>query len=243
MPAEQDRRRSVQSVEVGFRIFIALAEAEAGWSLGALATRLDMAPAKAHRYLQSLITTGLARQDAASGRYQLGAEALRVGLAALSRLNIAEAASAPLAALREALNQTCFLAVPASAGATVVRIEQPHLAITVNIRLGSVLASRRSATGRAVLAFGPVEPDDPVLAEARRQGVVGALGTLIPGMDAIAAPVRDHTGTLAGVLTVLGPHGGFDPDPAGEAAGALRRAAATVSRALGHETWAGRSSS
>jgi DNA-binding IclR family transcriptional regulator len=226
-----DRRQTVQSAEVGFRVFLALAEAGEGGSLAAIAARAGMPGAKAHRYLRSLIATGLAEQDPDTGRYALGPAALRVGVAALGRASVVRAAAAHLAALREETGQTCFLAVPAEAGPTVVLIEAPVQAVTVNIRLGSALPAELSASGRALRAFSGA-PDAE--AEAiRAAGCASVRGTVLPGVDAVAAPVLDHRGLVAGIVTLLGPTGAFDPAPEGRVAEAVRRAARAASVALG----------
>ncbi len=232
-----DRRQRVQSAEVGFRVFLALAEAGGGESLAAIAARAGMPGAKAHRYLRSLIATGLAEQDRATGRYALGPAALRVGVAALGRVSVVGAAAPHLAALRQETGQTCFLAVPAEAGPTVVLIESPIQAVTVNIRLGSALPADRSATGRLLRAWSGAA--DAEAAGIRAMGCAAVRGTVLPGVDAVAAPVLDHRGEVAGAVTLLGPTGAFDPAPDGAVAAAVRRAAADASAALGHGTASG----
>ena len=67
----------------------------------------------------------------ATNHYGLGREALRVGLAALNSMDVLKVAAAPLAQLRDDLNETCFLAVWGNQGATVVHIEASVRAVTV----------------------------------------------------------------------------------------------------------------
>jgi DNA-binding IclR family transcriptional regulator len=226
-----DRRQSVQSVEVGFGLFIALADVPEGASLSVLAGRAGMPAAKAHRYLKSLIATGLAEQDPGTGRYGLGPAALRVGVAALARIGVARAAARPLAALRDATGQTCFLAVPGEAGPTVVVIEAGAGSVIVNIRLGSTLPEH-SASGQVQRAW--ADPPPPALAAVRAAGLAAVEGTVLPGVSALAAPVLDHRGTLVGVMTLLGPSGTFPLTPSGREGTALREAAQAASREMGH---------
>lgn len=229
---DDGRRGRVRSVEVGARVFLALADApEGGDALAAVAARAGMPGAKAHRYLKSLVATGLAARDAATGRYALGPEALRVGVAALGRVSVVRAAAAPLAALRDETGQTCLLAVPAEAGPTVVLLEVPVRAVTVGARLGGVLPPDRSASGLALRAAAG-EPGAAMDA-IRQAGCAAISGAVLPGVDALASAVRDHTGAARAAVALLGPSGGFDADPSGPVAEAVRRAAAAVSRALG----------
>src|SRR5690348_7719291 len=83
----------VQSIEVGMRLLTALAEAGGEKGLNALAAAAGMPPAKAHRYLVSLTRSGFVEQDAATGRYALGTQAVWVGLVALGRTDIVQAAA------------------------------------------------------------------------------------------------------------------------------------------------------
>jgi DNA-binding IclR family transcriptional regulator len=57
---------------------------------------------------------------------------------------------------------------------------------------------------------------------------------MLPGVLALAAPIFDHEGTLAAVITALGPVGFFDDARDGETAQELRRAAHMVSGRLGY---------
>mgnify|MGYP000470456320 FL=1 len=66
--------------------------------------------------------------------------------------------------LRESLRVTCFIAVMGNMGPTVMRMEEPSLPVTVNIRPGSVLPLLWSASGQAFLAFS----DDEALQNTAR---------------------------------------------------------------------------
>src|SRR5262245_29841347 len=87
-PTASQRRRGIQSVDVGFRVLAALAAEPEAAALGAIAKRAALSPSQAHRYLASLIASGMAVQNAASGRYELGPQAIQIGLAALARTDV-----------------------------------------------------------------------------------------------------------------------------------------------------------
>ena len=67
----------------------------------------------------------------------------------------------------------------------------------------------------------------------RAQGCATVRDLLAPGISAVAAPIRQHDGHVAAVLTALGASGGFDPAPQGPIAARVMREAAEISRALG----------
>lgn len=215
-PAETSGKQKVRSAEVGTDILKALAELSPATSLSRLAEHVGMPASKVHRYLQALIASGFAVQDASTNHYSLGREALRVGLAALDSMDVLKSAAAPLAELRDELNETCFLAVWGNRGATVVQVEQAVRAVTVVTQVGSVLPLLGSSTGLVFAAFLPEREvaelreeelagraDHPladpaayaVLLEGiRARGLHAIHGLLMPGVEALSAPVFDAAG-------------------------------------------------
>ena len=128
--SDSNGKQKVRSAEVGTDILKALAELSPSTSLSRLAEHVQMPASKVHRYLQALIASGFAEQNAATNHYGLGREALRVGLAALNSMDVLKVAALPLSELRDELNETCFLAVWGNQGATVVHIEPAVCALT-----------------------------------------------------------------------------------------------------------------
>lgn len=251
-PATPPRlQQGVRSVETGMRLLMALAGAGRPMALGDLAAAAGMGPAKAHRYLVSLIRARMVEQDRASGRYALGEAALHVGLAAMAGLNTLKLGGEALEALRDAIDETVLLAVWGNRGPVVVRWEESSRPVTSNVRAGSVMPLLNSSTGRVFAAFLPEPVTRPflreerrrnpklaegyadVLAETRARGLGRVAGDLLPGVAALSAPVFDHTGAIAAVLSALGPEGQFDASPDGPVAAALTRAARELSRRLG----------
>jgi len=251
-PAEAVNKQKVRSAEVGTDILKALAELSPSTSLSRLAEHVQMPASKVHRYLQALIASGFAEQNPATNHYGLGREALRVGLAALGSMDVLKLAAMPLSDLRDALNETCFLAVWGNRGPTVVQVESAVRAVTVVTQVGSVLPLLTSSTGLVFTAYLPeretadlvaaerlqegVEDPAALLQEIRTRGLHHVHGLLLPGVDALSAPVFDATGRLAAVLTVVGPTSMFHADAHGPAAEHLLAASRTVSWRMGHES-------
>lgn len=146
-------RAGIQSVEVGFSLLEALAAAPGPLMLRDLAAAAGMSAAKAHRYLVSFQRLALVTQDAASTRYDLGPAALKLGLAALSRLDSVKLARQRLPALMAQMGQTLALAVWGNQGPTLVHWEESPQPVTVNLRLGDVMPLLSSATGLCFAAF------------------------------------------------------------------------------------------
>ncbi|ANI05341.1 MULTISPECIES: IclR family transcriptional regulator [Pseudomonas] len=245
-------KQKVRSAEVGTDILKALAELSPSTSLSRLAEHVQMPASKVHRYLQALIASGFAEQDAATNHYGLGREALRVGLAALGSIDVLKVAAMPLSQLRDELNESCFIAVWGNQGATVVSIEPAVRAVTVVTQIGSVLPLLSSSTGLVFAAYLPERETqelrdrelaalqqtasdyDTLLAGIREQGLHHVHGLLMPGVDALSAPVFNALGQIAAVMTVVGPTSIFHADEHGPAAQRLLTAARTVSWRMGY---------
>lgn len=253
------RRQRVQSVATGMVILKGLAQLGGRASLAVLSRHIAENPAKVHRYVASLMEEGLISQDAASAHYLLGAESIRIGLAAMRLADPIRAAESELIHLREKLEMTCFIAVMGNKGPTIVRFEEPGLPVTLNVRVGSVLPLLWSATGRVCLGFldgsrvlemakeelraaaperrAILDKHDPIggiQREVRRLGMGIVKDTNLQGISAIAVPIFDFTEHARAVLTVLGTTGSFDASADGAVARLMRQVSETISSTLGY---------
>ncbi len=264
-PAEEKERRGIQSIEVGGKILVALADAKAPMTLKQLAEAAEMTPAKAHPYLVSYGNLGLVTQDPVSGRYGLGALALRMGLACLRQLNPVRLAMSAAVTLGQRIHQTVALSVWGSGGPTVIHLEESSHPIHMNLRAGTLM-SMSTATGMVFGAYMPAKTIQTFVAhsmrpdnythvvgdcvdwqdlqagfqEVREHGMARVVGRPIPGVSAFAAPVFDHDGNVALVVTTLGPTGGFDSDWNSENARILRETANEISAGLGFSATGGK---
>lgn len=246
----------IQSVEIAARILRALAEGGGALALRDLAAATGMHRGKVHRYLISLARAGLVSREAEAGRYGIGPLAISAGLAGLNRLDPVRLGYEALPALRDRIGETVVLAVWGEHGATVIALEDSARPVTLNVRVGSILPLRSSAIGRVFAAHLPEPVLKPVLAaeakrgaasasalpaailapileSVRRDGIAAVEGTLIPGLNALAAPVFDQRGALALVLGAVGRRETLAARARGPAAAALMEVAASLSRSLG----------
>jgi len=230
-------------------------------SLTAVSSAIDESTAKVHRYMASLLSSGLVAQNSVTQHYYLASEALQIGLAALRQCDPIRLGESSLVRLRESLEVTCFIAVMGNKGPTVLRIEEPTLPVTVNIRLGSVLPVLWSAAGQAFLAYtndpqilkqaeeefeGASEEQKALLAGAdpisqlrrqvKAQGCAIVHDMLLRGISAISAPIFDSTGKVTAVLVALGASRGFDTRPGGRICPEVMREASSISKAMGFES-------
>lgn len=254
------QRQGIQSIEVGTRLLRALAAHGRPMMLRDLAKSAGMPAAKAHRYLVSFMRMGLVEQDANTGRYDLGAFSLELGLASLSRLDPVRLGGPILDDLCEQIGETVALAMLGNHGATIVRWVEAGGPITVTLRTGTVLPLARSATGRAFVAYcrvpfmkkllerelretaeesgqtvaAQIQDLEPIINEIRLHGISRASGSLTPGINGFSAPVFDHTGHMVAAITSLGAIGHFNTEWNSPLAVAIKEAARVLSQRLGH---------
>jgi DNA-binding IclR family transcriptional regulator len=211
-----------------------------------IAREAGMVPAKAHPYLVSFCKIRLTEQDPATGRYQLGALALRLGLAGLTQSFVFSRAEAALFDLKQRVQHTVAFAVWGQLGPTIVRMSEVDFPLDINLRVGSVMSMVSTATGRVFATYMPRSSTDRLielelrgmastssdrarlktrlmkeLAETRARGMGRALSDPIPEVNALAAPVFDEDGHLELVVLVVGSAENFDAGWSGKIARSL----------------------
>jgi DNA-binding IclR family transcriptional regulator len=208
-----------------------------------------MPPAKVHRYLVSLIRAGVVEQDGAGGRYGLGPMALTVGLSAINQLDIMRITGNAIEELRDRIDHIVLLAIWGAAGPTVIRWEECRRPVAVNVRVGSILQTLDSATGRVFAAYlprhitaeriaeelgaRPPEEVEKLLADVRARGMSRVRGHQLASINALSAPVFDHSGHIVAAITALGPERIIDVGWDGTIAKELRRVTQQISARLG----------
>lgn len=248
--AVERKRKSIQSVETGIRVLNALADARRSLRLRDLALLSEMSKSQAHRYLLAFVNTGLVRQDAASGLYELGPMALRIGLAALSRVDAVNEATVELRKLVDATGHTGILSIWGDFGPTIIRWMDGSHPVVVSLNVGSILPVLNTAAGLVFCAFGsptkveplmmreaatagqPYETIQQRIAEVRASGYATTQGMMVPSLAAIAAPVRDTQGLCIATIALsasLSNRHFLDPELIDQ----VRAAAANASSAVG----------
>ena len=172
-------QRGIQSVEVGGQLLLALAHCGRPMALKDLAREAGMSPAKAHPYLVSFGKLGLIVQDEGTGRYGLGPLALQLGLISLQQFDPVRLATPVLRRLAQELQHTVAVAVWGNRGATIVRIEEAPSAVHVNMRHGTVMSLRGTASGMLFAAHLPRETVLAALAE-EQAAELRAQGRAVP---------------------------------------------------------------
>ncbi|MBP1848366.1 DNA-binding IclR family transcriptional regulator [Rhizobium petrolearium] len=228
--SERPAQLGIQSVEIAGTILDVLIRAEGPMKLAELAASLKMPSAKVHRYLVSLIRTGLVKQLKDSSKYDLGPVAFQLGIKGFARFEPLQLAETILTELVEQVGETSALAVWTDKGPTMVRVMEARHDFATSVAPTHHCPMTFSATGLVFSSFddpgrteGPIERE---LEQNRASGRVNApkeraaLAELIretrsrgfaciadgggDGFGAVSVPIFDPTGRLLMALTVFG---------------------------------------
>ncbi|WP_053170642.1 IclR family transcriptional regulator [Streptomyces sp. SBT349] len=244
---------SLASVDNALRLIHALDE-RGELRVYEAAELLGVARSTAHRLLSTLICRGFAAQADNSHVYRPGPALVDIGLRAISRLDIRQAAGPHLRALAEDTGETVHLVVLEGNGVRFVDgVESPQV-VRVGLRVGMVLPAHATAAGKAILAALPPEQVRDLyprgvqvltgrtlatldeieqhLATVNRLGYACNHGESAENVAAVGVVVRDHTRAPVGALGVAGPAERLQPPRAPLIAGRMHRASLAIAAAL-----------
>ena len=167
----------------------------------------------------------------------------------LGRLDLRDVARPHLQELVRATGMTATLSAPGEPDAVTVDFVQSDATVQSVARVGRPSIGHATAAGKVLLAFGDVEPGElkaytrrtitdrgrlkTELARVARQGYAEAAGERELDLNAIAAPVYDADGLLAGIVGLQGPASRFGRDAMRAAVDPLLAATHAISEGLG----------
>jgi IclR family acetate operon transcriptional repressor len=243
--------RHVAAVERALAVLDALSDGSAELGTNEIARRTGINASTVSRLLATLASARMVEHVAATGRYRLGPRLLQLGSVVLGRLDLRDIARPHLHELVRITGVTATLSAPGEHDAVTVDFVQGEGSVQSVARLGRPSIGHATATGKVLLAFGRAElPPGPLkaytsrtvtsrkrlqteLRRVARQGYAEAAGEREPDLNAIAAPVFDAEGELAGIVGVQGPASRFGREAMRAAAAPLTAAAEGVSTGLG----------
>lgn len=224
MKQKRDKRRGIQSVDASAAILNVFTESDGPKSLSAVAKGAGFPSSTAHRYLVSLQRSGFVFQNPVTGFYDLGPAALRMGLAAMRRLDAIGFAEDAARATTAETGETSFVSVWSERGPTIIRWFPGDNPIITTAGIGAVLPIVGSSTGRLFAAhlerpatrkfitrelqlrlYGVSNQMalEKLLKNARNDGFSAIDGLIVTGLRAVAAPILDLQGHIQATVTLL----------------------------------------
>ncbi len=244
---------TIQVIERMFSLIDVLASREEAISLKEISEKTGLHPSTAHRILNDL-TVGRFVDRPEAGNYRLGMRLLELGNLVKGRLNVRDAALAPMRELHKLIQQPVNLSM--RQGDEIVYIERAYSersGMQVVRAIGARAPLHLTSVGKLFLAA-----DDPVRvrAYASRSGLAGHTRnsiTVLPvlerelsrvrqygiardneelelGVRCIAAGIYDDQGKLLAGLSISAPTGRLDKDWLPK----LQTVASEISRMLGY---------
>jgi IclR family acetate operon transcriptional repressor len=256
--AFQDKtdQNTIQSLDRAMVILDRLA-ASGGMTLSEIATALDQSPATAYRVLTTLAGRAIVEQDPLQQTWHVGAGAFRIGSAFLRRTNLVERARPVMRALMEATGETANLGVEQGDMVLFVSQVETHESIRAFFPPGTRSPMHASGIGKALLAQFPEARVRAIaarglprftdhtltgaealladLAAVRSRGYAVDDEEKNDGMRCVAAPIFNATGEAVAGISISGPAARVTPARLPALGAEVRRAADTLSGALGAE--------
>ncbi len=246
----------VQSVNRAVQILELLARA-GGAGVSEIAEDLGVHKSTAFRLLGALEEHGLVGQSTHRGKYHLGFGILRLASAVPGRLDLVHEGRPVCLELAASLAETVNLAVLRSHYAVNLDQVRGPAAVSAHNWVGQLTPLHATSSGKILLAF--QAPDrrrelldgaglerftphtvtsrsvlDDQLTAARIDGWAATVEEYEVGLNAIAAPVRDHSGAVVGSVSVSGPAYRLDRARIHSSVPQLIAAAERISDRLGH---------
>ena len=246
----------VQSVDRAVSVLEILAQrGEAGVS--EVAADIGVHKSTAFRLLAALEDRELVEQTQERGKYRLGFGILRLASAVPGRLDVTQQARPVCEQLAAQLGETVNIAVRRSHFVVNLNQARGPSAVGTHNWVGELTPLHATSSGKILLAFMTYEERRAVLASsgltrltphtitsdreldaqvdaAARDGYALSVEELEEGLNAIAAPVRDHTGEVIAALSVSGPVYRFTERRLHEVVADVIAAAAAISHRMGH---------
>ena len=224
-----------------------------------LANTTGLPKSTTHRLVTALVNEGLLVQDEDSHKYALSLHVTALGASILNSHTVRKSARPILMELRDQTHESVHLAVLEGLEAVIIDTEDSYFFVrAVNVP-GQHLPAHAVSTGKVLLAYQwevrlreilshakltsytEHTITDPRLLheELRRVRAIGyavSIGELEEGIDAVAAPIFDHLGSVVASVSIGGPSERCRPKQA-ELIGAVTRAGQQISQALHYVGW------
>lgn len=248
--------KNIQSLERAAAMLRLLAGGERRLGLSDIASSLDLAKGTAHGILRTLQQEGFVEQDPSSGRYQLGAELLRLGNSYLDVHELRARALVWTDDLARSSGESVYLGVLHQQGVLIVHhVFRPDDSRQV-LEVGAMHPLHSTALGKVLSAYDPVAHSEVVESElkgftartvtgmadfegvldvTRARGWAADVEETWTGVASVAAPIHDRRRMPVGAVGVTGAVERVcgDGELHAELIAAVRDCARAVSRDLG----------
>jgi DNA-binding IclR family transcriptional regulator len=221
-----------------------------------IAASIGVHKSTAFRLVSALEQHRLVEQLSERGKYRLGFGIVRLAGATTARMNLAEESRPFCRQLAAEFNETVNVALLDAGAAVNIGQEQGSATVAVQNWIGKRTPLHATSSGKVLLAWAGDEQVREVLAgpmgrytpqtitsgaalraelnQVRRQGWACTEEELEIGLNAVAAPIRGHDGTVLAAMSISGPSYRLTADSFPALAARLRSSSDEISAQLGY---------
>ncbi len=214
----------VQSVLLATEVLEVLAERGPS-GVTEVARALEVPKMRIHRHLRTLVAAGYVTQDPNTEKYAIGVKFWLIGKSVADQFDFLSAARKVLSALRDELGHTVTAGIIDADDMLMIDTERGTSPIEIGTKPGTRFPFHASSQGKLAMAFGPpgllasvlagdleqttvrtcTDPDKlkSEIALVQRQGWAVAPEQILLGINALAAPVFNADGSMAGTLSLV----------------------------------------
>ena len=248
--------RLINSVVTTLDIIEHMAGAHGPVGVSELAAAVGMPKPRIYRHLRTLVERGYVAQEPQGDKYCLTLRLFHIGRGIADQTGFQVEARNIMPALRARVGQSVAIGQIEDGGVRIVDILRHRSDVEISSRPGALLDFHCTAQGKVALAFGPaalrqklrraplrrwtaatitdLDRLESEIDRVKKRGWAVAPGEILSGINALAAPIFDASGKLAGTIGILGSIQHLASRPAPELVSAVLDAAADLSQRLGY---------
>lgn len=246
----------IQSVVTTLNLLETMVQANGPVGVSALAREVGATKPRIYRHLRTLVDQGYVMQDPLTDKYQLTMKLFHMGQAIAEQIEFLTEARIIMPILRGQVNQAVSVGQIEENGVRILDIIRHRSEIEITSPPGTLFNFHSSAQGKIALAYGPTNLREKIkdttlpqwtkktvtditqlfeeIEIIQQQGWAVAPEEALIGINALAAPVFDRSGILAGTITIVGSVQHIAAQPAPEQVHAVQDAAHQISLRLGY---------
>lgn len=255
-PDGAPRGDQVKALRHGLEILRMISGDQPVVGVSEMARKIGVHRSSASRLAATLQAMGFLSRTGEAGQYRLGPELIRLGQLANRDIDLVEQAIGPLRRLVEQTGETGHIGMLDGTEAVTIAVVDGWQTVRMHSHVNKRSPASCSSLGKSLLSgltdagvrelFGgqplAVRTEHSFtaltdlmadLARVRAQGYACDNEEVELGLRCLAAPIRDAAGTVVASLGLSGPAWRLTPPVVAELAGAVRRAAAEATTALG----------
>jgi IclR family KDG regulon transcriptional repressor len=246
----------VKPVRKAIQVLLCLEDEHHGLSLAEISRRVGLPKTTVFKYLHTLQRSGLVSHDSQTEVYRLGLRVWELGRTVEQGLEVHRVALPLMRELRDRFDETVNLGILDDKEVVYAGMVESRRALRMNARLGGRDPAYSTSLGKAILAFLPgeswrghvprrlkprtsrtctsVDALRRDLALTRDRGFALDRGENEEGAYCAGAPIFDRRGLVTAAVSLSAPASRLGAELEKEAAEAVVRTAAEISKRLGH---------